>query len=873
MTNSGPAGDITEMTERHAGRVEPAGKPPTARNAMILGIAALGVCILSFVGQTTATRQVQETYQHPYLILWVSHSFWVIMLPLHTIYEKLKRRSRSLAELRAEVLLASASLIVQRSQTSREYQPVQPADPDDAPRRASGVEAIGDGARVRTTFKDDESDEEAETETEAEAEAETDNGARRLAERHPWLVLWRVTALAALLVGLLNASAYLWYVAVGLSSMSKVTAIYNTSCFFAYLFSVLLLGDRVQVAKCAAVAVSIIGVVFMALVNSRSDDGANMTAEARNTELLGDALSLVCACGIGLYQVLYKKYAVPRDFHSLYTVNFITAMLGLCTLVLCWVPVPLFHFTGIERFAWPTREQALMILANALAGVAYNGGFMIALTLTSPLFAAIGVMLTIPAMAVIDMLIQGSVLPWNVFVGGGAILAGFCVLTLAEYPLSVVDTVSNWWHAVVCISLSLLPKARTTYPVCRPTADHHPAVLVTGTSSGIGHDTAIALAAYGYTVFAGVRTWEDGARVEAAFLDSVEPDKVARNPWVRRASRASRHTQRHVFSAGSAMPESSSTDNSDSGNMSQSAVHPRRRRQQLKQQQRQSSPRANKTFSGAVVPVILDVASAESVNQAYERISKELRRRRIPLAAVVNNAGVTACGPMDTSDMSFIDSCMAVNFRGPVRVTQRFMPLLRASRGRIVNISSVMSWLIGPGFGVYCASKAALTAASRAWHYELASSGISISVLEPGITRTALWSKLESQLELHHARLNGKHPTRAKLNGNAAAPAALPGDESVAAASPGRSDDDSSTERALYSPMMRRIKTSNELAPIFALPTRHTVGAVVHALTSRYPKSTYRIGWDARLLSLATWIASEEVVEWLCRVIGIVSES
>ncbi|KAI9472603.1 hypothetical protein BX667DRAFT_471507 [Coemansia mojavensis] len=320
---------------------------------MILGIAALGVCILSFVGQTTATRQVQETYQHPYLILWVSHSFWVIMLPLHTIYEKLKRRSRSLAELRAE--------------------------------------------------------------------------------RHPWLVLWRVTALAALLVGLLNASAYLWYVAVGLSSMSKVTAIYNTSCFFAYLFSVLLLGDRVQVAKCAAVAVSIIGVVFMALVNSRSDDGANMTAEARNTELLGDALSLVCACGIGLYQVLYKKYAVPRDFHSLYTVNFITAMLGLCTLVLCWVPVPLFHFTGIERFAWPTREQALMILANALAGVAYNGGFMIALTLTSPLFAAIGVMLTIPAMAVIDMLIQGSVLPWNVFVGGGAILAGFCVLTLAEY--------------------------------------------------------------------------------------------------------------------------------------------------------------------------------------------------------------------------------------------------------------------------------------------------------------------------------------------------------------------------------------------------------------------------------------------------------
>ncbi|KAJ2842814.1 hypothetical protein IWW36_005771, partial [Coemansia brasiliensis] len=302
MADSESAGDSTEMTERHAGRVELAGERPTARNAMILGIAALGVCILSFIGQTTATRQVQETYQHPYLILWVSHSFWVIMLPLHTIYEKLKRRPRSLAELRAEVLLASASLLVQRSHTPREYQPVQPTDPDEALRRASGVEPTGERPRVRATFKDNESDEEAEAEAEAEADAETeaeaesargiDSGARRLAERRPWWVVQRIAVLAALLVGLLNASAYLWYVAVGLSSMSKVTAIYNTSCFFAYLFSVLLLGDRVQMIKCAAVVVSIIGVVFMALVDPHSDDDADMTVKTRGTELLGDALSL-----------------------------------------------------------------------------------------------------------------------------------------------------------------------------------------------------------------------------------------------------------------------------------------------------------------------------------------------------------------------------------------------------------------------------------------------------------------------------------------------------------------------------------------------------------------------------------------------------
>ncbi|KAJ2827681.1 hypothetical protein FBU31_003108 [Coemansia sp. 'formosensis'] len=243
---------------------------------------------------------------------------------------------------------------------------------------------------------------------------------------------------------------------------------------------------------------------------------------------------------------------------------------------------------------------------------------------------------------------------------------------------------------------------------------------------------------------------------------------------------------------------------------------------------------------------------------------------------------------MDISAPSFIDHCMQVNFHGPVRVTQKFMPLLRASSGRIVNISSIMTWLIGPGFGVYCASKAALTAASRAWHYELANNNISVSVIEPGVTRTALWSKVESQLELHHARLNGVRLAK-KPRGRRSPPAAMPGDEAVASVSPERStlqaSDDTSTvsglvadaasteNQALYNPMIRRVKASNELAPIFALPTYHAVSAIMHAITSQYPKSTYRVGWDARLMGLATWVASEEVVEWLCRVIGIVSEN
>ncbi|KAJ2037945.1 hypothetical protein H4S04_008462 [Coemansia sp. S16] len=385
---------------------------------MVLGGAALVVCIFSFVAQTIITRSVQESYVQPYFILWVSHSFWVIILPLHTAYEKLKRRPRSLAALKLEALVASAKLIVQR-------------------RRSHA------GARLESSFDLYEPVSTTEQDMDRATAAGDEDGSRALAASRPGWVVWRMIALTAMLAGLLNSSAYLWYVAVGFTSMSKVTAIYNMSCFFAYLFSILLLKERVQVVKCVAVGISIVGVALMALFDTGADvQGLSEVQRLarRNAELLGDLLSLACACGIGLYQVLYKKYAVPKDYHSLYHVNFMTALLGASTLLVFWIPIPALHVIGIERFRWPDARQFAFIASNAMFGVAYNAGFMIALALTSPLFAAVGVMLTIPAMAAVDMVIQGHALAWSILVGAGAILAGFATLTYAEYCDSVRKT-------------------------------------------------------------------------------------------------------------------------------------------------------------------------------------------------------------------------------------------------------------------------------------------------------------------------------------------------------------------------------------------------------------------------------------------------
>ncbi|KAJ1884585.1 hypothetical protein LPJ81_007059, partial [Coemansia sp. IMI 209127] len=242
------------------------GAHPSAKKSMILGGVSLFVCVISFVFQTAITHRVQESYTQPFFILWVSHSFWMIMLPLHTLYEKMKPSARSLTALKQDALVASAKVIVQRKRPSHaseeagltssgagddEYCRVQPMDVDEMETADSGTteQASELASSMHNMFKvaDNEEDEQndngsSSSRNGSNGDSEIDESRALVRDRPVWVVL-HAAALATALVGLLNASAYLWYVAVGLTSMSKVTAIYNMSCFFAYLFSILLLKE------------------------------------------------------------------------------------------------------------------------------------------------------------------------------------------------------------------------------------------------------------------------------------------------------------------------------------------------------------------------------------------------------------------------------------------------------------------------------------------------------------------------------------------------------------------------------------------------------------------------------------------------------
>lgn len=138
-------------------------------------------------------------------------------------------------------------------------------------------------------------------------------------------------------------------------------------------------------------------------------------------------------------------------------------------------------------------------------------------------------------------------------------------------------------------------------------------------------------------------------------------------------------------------------------------------------------------------PVELDVTDATSVARALAAAGA-----RGPLVGLVNNAGL-ARGPtvlefheLDGDARALFD----VNVFGALRITQAALPQLRASRGRVVFVSSIFGALAPPMGGVYSASKFALEALADTLRREAGPLGVSVSVVRPGAVSTPIFASL-----------------------------------------------------------------------------------------------------------------------------------
>jgi len=136
-------------------------------------------------------------------------------------------------------------------------------------------------------------------------------------------------------------------------------------------------------------------------------------------------------------------------------------------------------------------------------------------------------------------------------------------------------------------------------------------------------------------------------------------------------------------------------------------------------------------------PVILDVTVPADLARAVQTI----REAGDILAGLVNNAGVAVAGPLEFLPIDALRQQFEVNTIAPIAMAQAALPLLRASRGRSVNIGSIAGRLSAPFVGPYSASKAALASLTDALRQELAPSGVAVSLLEFASVKTPIWEK------------------------------------------------------------------------------------------------------------------------------------
>jgi NAD(P)-dependent dehydrogenase (short-subunit alcohol dehydrogenase family) len=139
-----------------------------------------------------------------------------------------------------------------------------------------------------------------------------------------------------------------------------------------------------------------------------------------------------------------------------------------------------------------------------------------------------------------------------------------------------------------------------------------------------------------------------------------------------------------------------------------------------------------------VAHVAADVQDAEDCERAVAFHRDRFGR----LDVLVNSAGIGIAGTVEDLPLKRFDLQVGVNLRGLFLVTKLCIPMLRESRGHVINLASIAGTLPTPGLATYGATKAAVIALTRSLNVELEHDGVRATALCPGFVDTPMagWS-------------------------------------------------------------------------------------------------------------------------------------
>uniref|UniRef100_A0A8C9S4J0 Retinol dehydrogenase 7-like n=1 Tax=Scleropages formosus TaxID=113540 RepID=A0A8C9S4J0_SCLFO len=206
--------------------------------------------------------------------------------------------------------------------------------------------------------------------------------------------------------------------------------------------------------------------------------------------------------------------------------------------------------------------------------------------------------------------------------------------------------------------------------------------------------------------------------------------------------------------------------------------------------------------------VLLNLTDGASLDRVVELVRSVTGARG--LWGLVNNAGRSIpIGPTEWMQVEDFKKVLDVNLIGMIDITLRLLPLVKRARGRIVNVASVMGRVALTGGG-YALSKWGVESFSDSLRRDMRAFGVKVSVIEPGFFKTAVTNV--DLIEADLLRLWNRLPQDIK---------------------------DSYGDKYLENCELKLCKDISKVT-----------WCMEHALTSRYPRTRYGAGWDAKLVWL-----------------------
>lgn len=199
---------------------------------------------------------------------------------------------------------------------------------------------------------------------------------------------------------------------------------------------------------------------------------------------------------------------------------------------------------------------------------------------------------------------------------------------------------------------------------------------------------------------------------------------------------------------------------------------------------------------GYAYPLKMDVTSQESIDAAYEEVGGITDC----LDAVINFSGVQKMASLIEGDLAVVEQLLQVNLMGMARVNKTFFPLVHKCKGRVINCSSECGWMTPQPFnGPYTLSKYAVEAYNDSLRRELMFLDIPVIKIQPGSFKTAM----------HGSTI--------------------------------KSFDNLIDGTKYYRDVLEKMKVMMTVELKMANDPKYLVNAVVHAVTSDYPRRKYRV--------------------------------